>query len=192
MKIQEAIDKRHSIREFEPKPVPKRVIEELIKDASKAPSGKNEQPWRFYIVYSEDKRNLIINKTKNLISSREFKSLKPKIRKIAEKFYSDFGGAPHIILVYREKKKKEPSYQYFNDIAGISSAIQNLMLAAVEKGLGTCWVGTFKGIEKEINRIIRIPKNHQFVVGILLGYPKKGSKPLIRKKKKLNEILKFV
>ena len=65
------------------------------------------------------------------------------------------------------------------------------MLSAVNKGLGTCWIGTFKNFEKEVSRVLNV-KNKKLVGGILIGYPAKDFKPLKRSKKKLNEILKFV
>jgi nitroreductase len=50
MEFKEVIKNRKSIRSFEEKPVPKRILKELIKDATKAPSTQNSQPWSFYII----------------------------------------------------------------------------------------------------------------------------------------------
>jgi nitroreductase len=199
MKLQAAIDGRHSIREFEKEKVPKSILKKVIKNATKAPSACNGQPWKFYVVSSRENRDKI-----SILTRKEFEKImknnpgksilkkEEKIQRIAEKFYNNLGDAPCIILIYREKQKNEPSYLQPNDISGISAAVENLMLSAVEEGLGTCWVGTIKGFEKKLNKLLCIPDREELIASILIGYPKKGSKILIRKKKKLNEVLKFI
>ncbi len=199
MKLQNAIDGRHSIREFEKKKVPQKVLRDLIKNATKAPSAANLQPWRFYIVSSKSKRDFIAQETKKkfevILKTRNLKQANMKtrkIQKIAKKFYENLGDAPHIILAYRQKERKEESYVLPCDISSISAAVQNLMLSAVEKGLGTCWVGTINGFEKKLNRFLGIPSNQELVASVLVGYPKIDSKILLRKKKSLNEVMKFI
>jgi len=195
MELREAVEKRHSVREFEDKPVSKEILTELIKEASKAPSAKNEQPWKFYVVCSKKVRDSfakIMSEEFNKIKKYTDEKLSSEVEKVALKFYKNMGDAPNLILVFREKKENAPDYQEFNDISGISCAIENLMLSAVEKGLGTCWVGTFKGRENEIKKLLKISGNEELVAGVLIGYPKKRYKPLVREKKKFEEICKIV
>jgi nitroreductase len=191
MKLQEAIDKRRSIREFESRKVPREIIKKLIINASKAPSAANTQPWEFYVIDSEDKINKIAKMNGTLLISRKesFDKLEKKLKVIANSFYATLGNCKTIILVYIEKDKNKIIEE--NKIKSVSASIENLMLSALEQGLGTCWMGSFVQVEEEINRLIGI-RNKKLISGVLLGYPKRGYKPLIRKKKKLNEILKFV
>ncbi|MAG39763.1 hypothetical protein CMI41_02245 [Candidatus Pacearchaeota archaeon] len=199
MRLQTAIDNRHSIREFEKRKVPKSVLKKLVNNAAKAPSASNAQPWRFYVISSSKKRDQIAawtNETfKKIIKDKSPKksNMKTKeIQRIAEKFYDNLGDAPNIILVYRKKERNEESYIRPNDISSVSAAVQNLILSAVEEKLGTCWVGTLKGSEKNLAKLLDIPSSHEIIASIIIGYPKKGSKVLLRKKKKLNEVLKFI
>jgi nitroreductase len=191
MKLQEAIDKRHSIREFEPKKVSRTILKKLIINASRAPSAANSQPWEFYIIDNQKIINKISREhSKILIKDKEdFEKLEGKLREIAKTFYGNLGNCKTIILVYMDKEKSEGLK--INKLFSVAAAIENLMLSAIEEKLGTCWMGSFKGIEKEINKTIGV-KNKELVTGVLIGYPKKEYKPLIRKKKKLNEILKFI
>jgi nitroreductase len=141
MKLEEAIDKRHSIREFEDKSISKSVITKLIKDATKAPSAKNEQPWKFYVVLSKDKRKQIIELCKKIQEdlSSEINRLEPKIKLTALKFYNNMGNAPCIIFLFR-KKISSPCYKYSNDLIGIAGAVENLMLSAWIKSWNLlCW-----------------------------------------------------
>lgn len=194
MELKDVINRRHSIREYEKKLVSKKILKELISDASKAPSAKNEQNWFFYIISKIENRNKVIEILHSYLRENkiEFNKINPEIREIAQKFYSNLGDAPNIIFIYRNKKNNSPVYQNFNDIASISCAIENLMLSATNKGLGSCWVGSFKDKEKEISNLVGAEKNQELMATVLVGYPRKVSKILIRDKKKLNEIVKFI
>jgi len=193
MKFREIINKRHSIREYENRKIPKKILKRLVITATKAPSAKNEQPWRFFIVSSKKRRDYLAEMLWEEFSKlRDIEKLTAKLDKIAIKFYKNIGNAQNLIFVFRETRKNPPAYQYFNDIAGVSGAIENLMLGAVEQGLGTCWIGTFKSKENEIKKLLNTPRNYELLAAIAIGYPKKGSKPLIREKRKLSEVLKFI
>ena len=196
MKLQEAIDKRRSIRGFEPKKVPKEIIQELVKNAIKAPNAGNRQPWIFYCVDDEKKRDeiskLLFKQFKRLW--KQIKAKSKKSQKVANNFYQNLGNAQNLIFVYRRKEINEPVYVKPNDMLSIACAMENLMLCAVEKGLGTCWIGTFNGpkIAKELGKILKVKNNEELVGSLVIGYPKKNFKPFNKKLKKLNEILKFI
>jgi nitroreductase len=196
MNLQEAIDKRHSIREFESKSISKKILKELIQNATKAPSSKNEQNYIFYVASSKFKRNKIIKLLQKLVQDLkpQFDKLETSYKKIAIDFYSNLGGAPIIIFAYRKIRNNSPKYQFPNDLFGIACAFQNISLSAIPKGLGTCWIGTFSDpkIQKDLGKILKTKKDEELVSSLLVGYPKKNYKPLIRKNKKLNEILKFI
>lgn len=190
MELKEAIDKRKSIRSFENKQVPKQILKELIIKAIKAPSSANAQPWKFYVITSKKIRDEIA-KTLSLalgLYKKDFDKLPKKLKDVSIEFYSNMGNCPNIIFVYSKKNKQKRD----SNIMGISCAVQNLMLSAVEKGLGTCWVGSLRGFEKELNKLLKIPKDEELISSILIGYPKKGYVPLKRKKKSLKEVAKFI
>jgi nitroreductase len=193
MDFQKVIDHRHSIREFEKRKVPKNIIEKLISNANKAPTAKNEQNWKFYVVVNEKVLGKIINVLHEIVIREKFNfsRMESKVRIVAENFYKNLGNAPCVIFVYRQIKENAPSYQAHNDISSISCAIENLMLTATAIGLGSCWVGTFNS-EKKITNLVGANKNQELVATVILGYPKKGSKILLRNKKKLKEILKLI
>lgn len=195
MKLQEAIDKRHSVREFEQKKVPRNIIKKLIINASKAPSACNRQPWIFYCVDNNIKidniSKLLLTQFKKLSKQTKLKS--KKSQDIANNFYQNIGGARNLIFVYRKKDKNQPLHIKFNDTLSIACAFENLMLSSTEQGLGACWIGTFKGpkIEEELGKILQIKDNEELIGSLVIGYPKRGYKHLTKNKKKLNEILKF-
>ena len=59
MDIIKAIEDRRSIRKFQDKVVPKEIIERILELATKAPSGKNRQPWRFVVLQNNSKDELV-------------------------------------------------------------------------------------------------------------------------------------
>ena len=185
MEFSKVIEKRKSIRKYKNKKVPKSILKQIIKDATKAPSSQNKQPWEFYVITDKktrDKIAKILSKSLKIYKNK-FNKLNKKLKKPAINLYSNLGSCQNIIFVYTGKNSK------INDIMSISCAIENLMLSAANKGLGTCWIGTFKKFEKEINKLLKI-KNKKLVAGILIGY--QNEKPLKRKKKPLSKIIKFV
>jgi nitroreductase len=192
MELKEAIDKRHSVREFEERQVPKEILTKLIEAASRAPSAANWQPWYFYVVSSKKIREKLAEELSNVlrVQKDEFKRLSPKLQEVSKKFYSNMGGCQDIIFVYTDKELD--LYKRDSRIMSVSAAIENMMLSAVSYGLGTCWMGSFKVIKDKINKMLKIFEDKEFVAGILVGYPKRGYKPLVRDKKKLKDILKFV
>jgi nitroreductase len=196
MEFQKVINLRHSVRSFEPKKIPKKVLIKLVENATKAPSARNGQPWIFYIVDSANKRNKVSSVLKKTLISLNYQiNKKPsKLQKITIDFYNNLGGAQNIIFIYRTKNKNEKPWIYSSDLQGISCAAENLMLSAVDLGLGTCWVGSFKEekAEKELAKILGVKKNEELVASIIIGYPSKDFKVLKRTKKKLSEVMRFV
>jgi len=196
MELSKAIQKRHSVRSFEKKKVPRSVLKSLIKSAIKAPSASNRQPWIFYVVETAAKRDEIaqvLSDTLNVFK-KDIEKKPKKIQTVMCEFYSNLGEAQNLIFAFRKKNKNESPHIYPNDIASISCAFENVMLSAVEKGFGTCWVGSFKDpkAEAKLKNILSIPKDEDLVASLVIGYPAKDFKPLKRRKKKMSEVLKFV
>jgi nitroreductase len=190
MNLKDAINKRKSIRSFENKSVPKLILKELIVEASKAPSAGNHQPWIFYVITSKAYRDKISKLMSKGLQSykKDFNKLANPLKKVAFNFYSDMGGCQNIIFIYSKKNERWRD----NNIKSISTAVENLVLSAVDKGLGTCWIGSFNDMEKDLNKILKIPKDEELVASVLIGYPKKGYIPLQREKKSVDEITKFI
>jgi len=190
MRFHAILSKRKSVREYERKPVPKQILKELIRDATLAPSAGNKQPWEFHVITSKKTRDsiaLLMRDVQKVFKGRT--GLSSGINKVGYEFYYDLGGCPTIILVYMKREKELG--RRINNYLSIAAAVENLNLSAVEKGLGACWMGSFKKYETKLNRMLGIKKDRELVTGIIVGYPKTGYIPLEREKKKLNEILKF-
>lgn len=117
MEIKEAIQMRRSVRTFEPTPVEREKVEEILKAAMQAPSAHNQQPWEFLVVEDQE-----------------------KLKELSQvhQYAAPLAGAPVgiVVLVNRNRLKAEAFWQ--QDIA---AAVENMMLQAVDLGLGTLWMG---------------------------------------------------
>ena len=117
MSVYNLIKKRRSIRSFLKKEIPASHIKKILESASWAPSGLNNQPWRFVIL-----RN---------------KSIKYKLSKLTKYSYI-INRANCVILVFLDINN---SYNRTKDIQAIGACIQNMLLCSCELGIATCWLG---------------------------------------------------
>jgi nitroreductase len=157
MSLVEIIKKRRSVRKFEEKEIPKEILEELKEAIIWAPSAGNLQSRKFYFVFNEE--------------------IKRKLAVAA--LNQDFIAKAHLVVVgccdlekiswYGERGKN------LYTICDVSASIENLMLLATEKGLGACWVGAFD--EKEVSKILNLPKNLRPIVIAPIGFPAEKPSP---------------
>ncbi|MEM5820994.1 MAG: nitroreductase family protein [Candidatus Aenigmatarchaeota archaeon] len=168
MGLIDLIKQRRSIRNYENIDVPYEKIIELLEAAIWAPSSGNLQNWYFIIIKNRDKINKIAE-----FSDQEF------IKK-----------ASAIIVVCSNDEIVEKIYGERGKLYAIqntAAAIQNILLLATEKNLGTCWIGAFD--ENKVKELLKIPKNISVHALITVGISRENPKPPERKK--LSEILFF-
>jgi nitroreductase len=166
MDVFEAIEKRRSIRNYEPTAVPRKKLEKVLEAARLAPSASNVQPWHFIVVTDAERREAL-----------------------SDGMFARFLKQAPVVIVACGDEKKSPKW-YPIDVA---IAVENMVLAATGEGLGTCWIGSFNEIK--VRAVLRIPENLRVVVLLAVGYPggkeSLGSKVfrLVRKHKSLDEIV---
>lgn len=170
MSVREAIESRRSIRKFEEKSVGDDDIRELLNAARLAPSWANRQEWRFVIVREEATKQQLKETLRetNPVGKHGFK-------------------APVIIVLcaVKDEVTVHQSKPYYLVDAGL--AMQNLMLTAVDKGLGTCWIGSFD--ENRVRDILGIPDSVAIVGITPVGYPAQSPEP--RPRMNLDELVHY-
>jgi hypothetical protein len=150
MDLKETIQKRHSVRSYSDKKVPKKIINEIIEYAHLAPSAGNLQAREFIIVDDD--------------------GVKKKLSAAAlnQKFIIE---AP-INIVVCANLKRISSYgnrgKELYCIQDASAAVEHILLLAVDYGLDTCWVGAFN--ENEVSKILELPSYTKPVAIIPIGY----------------------
>jgi len=149
MNILDTIRNRRSIRKYLTNPVEKQLIDKLLEAAMYAPSARNEQPWHFIVI---DKRELL----DEIIRIHPYSAMLKQ--------------APLAILVCGDTSI-EPSVEY--NVINCSAATQNILLAAYEMGLGTCWLGVFPREDRVagLTKLFNLHENLIPVSLVAVGYP---------------------
>ncbi len=198
MHILDAIRNRKSIRGYKPDPVPKAMIREILEIASRAPSAMNTQPWEFAVVAGEPLRKIHQECTEKL---RAGERVQPEHHVVGWTNDSIYRGrqldlARHIFQVMnipREDKAKraewmERGFRYFDapaaivifvdktlsktgPILDVGAVMQNICLAALHFGLGTCIHDQGVMYPDVVKRYAGIPESKRLIIAISIGYP---------------------
>lgn len=158
MELKEAILRRKSIRGYENTPVPDDKLNAVLEAARMAPSGGNRQMWKFVVVRDSEKR-------KELSAAANGQPHVAEAPVVIAAVTTD----PETIMIC-----KVPGYP-----VDLAIAVDHMTLAAVDEGLGTCWIGAFS--QEAARNILGVPDN--LIVGALLtlGYPRDQGRPKTRK-----------
>lgn len=190
----ETIYRRHSVRQFENRPVDDETIKLILDAANQAPSAHNQQSWEFIVIRGEKKQQLsqLVNKR-----AADFPKPSAAILRMAAR---SLVNAPVVIAVKNTGSlishgselfqiEKERSWDFFRtmEIQSSAAAVENLLLAATSLGLGSVWLGILYLIKNEVLTFLGEEKG-EFMAVIPVGYPKKEAGG--PKKKPLEYVLK--
>ena len=160
------VETRRSIRSYKPREVEEEKLDYILQAFRKAPSAKNLQPWKLIVVKDKKKiRDLSI-----ACNNQTFLAEAPIL----------------IVACAKEDEAYGVMGGYMNSYPiDLGIALEHLILAATEKGLGTCWIGAFK--EKLVKDLLDVPDNIIVVAITPLGYPAVEGRT--RERKPLSEIV---
>jgi nitroreductase len=198
MDIIEAIQNRKSIRSFKSTPVPKDILRDILELSCRAPSSVNQQPWEFAVVSGDllekIKQQNIEKLTAGVPSQRDYSiGERPKdsvYRKrqvgLAKQLFT-------IMEIPRDDKEKRlewllRGFRYFDapcaifiysdqclsevgSVLDIGAVMQNICLAAMKYGLGTCIENQGIRYSDMLREVIGIPESKRIALSIAIGYP---------------------
>lgn len=193
----EFMSSRRSIRHFSDRPVPKEVIENLIKTAASAPSGAHKQPWHFCAISSpEVKKKIRVAAEKEEYENYHGRMSEDWLEDL-EPFATDWHKpfietAPWLIAVFKkpydlEEGEKKQNY-YVNESVGIASGI--LISAIHQAGLVT--LTHTPSPMNFLQEILRRPSNERGFLLMPVGYPANGAKVPSLDRKTLSEVADFI
>jgi nitroreductase len=163
--ILETIKSRRSIRKFSSAPVPEDLVERVLDAGRWAPSGLNNQPWRFAVI-----RDGAIN---DMFSRLTHYSLIIK-------------GSQVLIAVFLDNSV---SYDRTKDVQAIGACLQNMLLEAHSLGLGGVWLGEILKSREQIRKILGLKKDLELMAVVALGHP--AESPRTGKRKELKDLIVF-
>lgn len=174
METRQALLTRRSIRRYRPDPIPEQDLQEILEAGLYAPSGVNLQPWYFVAVQSQE----ALDEVKELMGGvvERFRPvLKERFQRhpeqvgITSRFLTSLGGAPVCLLAFFYR----PEYPGRDGaMQSVAAAIENMLLAAWDKGSGSCWMTAPQqmGFGPELQRRFA-PDKGEFIAMVTLGYP---------------------
>jgi len=145
--VLEAIRQRRSVREYSTCPVEREVLLEILRAGAWAPSGLNNQPWRFAIVSRDD--------------------LKARFASLTH-YRTTVEGAAALLPVFLDRNEM---YHEMKDFQAAGACLQNMLLAAHSLGLGAVWLGEIVKNARQVRELLGLPENMELMAVLALGYP---------------------
>lgn len=193
MELREAIEKRHSVRGYLKKPIPREVIEDVLNLATRAVSAHNTQPWEISVVTGEKLRLLVEANLKDLFEQCTPTCMGHPAHGVYKERGSKLGAAIFSVMgIAREDKKKRGwwsslGFGFFGAPAAIILSMdksldetwfrfdmgcltQNICIAAMEHGLSTCVEDQAVIYERGIREVLGLSEEKRPVIGIAIGY----------------------
>lgn len=187
METKQAIEARRSIRRFQTGVLSKTLLTHLLDLATKAPSGKNRQPWRF-VVCQDETKNKLLQVMENAVTARQVEGMDTGS---AAGTMRAMETADAVVLVLNRFSRIEPEYGYYRlltDTQSIGAAVQNLLLAAQDVGLGTLWICDIFFATREIEALLE--RNEELVAAVAIGYADES--PCARPRKELDTVVEWM
>ncbi|MDA3971321.1 MAG: nitroreductase [Desulfobulbaceae bacterium] len=165
--VLQAIYDRRSRREFTDQIIDVEVLNEIIKAGIWAPSGLNNQPWRFVVITDP----AVI---KELSTTTHYTHI--------------VEGAPALIAVYLDT---QTMYDEVKDHQAVGACIQNMLLAIEDLGLGGVWLGQILKNKNDVSDILGVGDDYDLMAVLALGHPAKTDQQSNRKNLE-DFILKYI
>jgi F420 biosynthesis protein FbiB-like protein len=178
--ILETIHNRRSIRRYKPDPIPRPLIETLLEAAIWAPSAHNRQPWRFVVIENVDQKDALARAMgdKLRLDLEADNAPEELIFQDVKRSYERITSAPVLILICLSMIDMDvypDDIRAYNEylMAAQSTAMagQNLLLAAQEADLGSCWMCAPLFCPDIVRDALNLPDDWRPQGLITLGYP---------------------
>jgi nitroreductase len=196
MQVDNALEARRSVRAFKKDPVPRELVEDIIRVAMRSPSGTNIQPWKIHVVAGEVRDRLVrevlahretnppdVNAEFPRMSKRK-EPYQTRMRTLGKQMYSLLGVPKgDQAASWRQWGR---NYEFFGAPVGIIFSMdkeldvmsyfdcgcfaQSIMLAAKARGLDTCTQGAWNNYWTVTRRVVGVPEDEYIICGISLGY----------------------
>ncbi|HVJ40444.1 MAG TPA: nitroreductase [Dongiaceae bacterium] len=168
MDILEAIYSRRATRSFTAQPIAEAMLRKLVEAATQAPSAVNQQPWSFCVIRDREMLARISKEAKAHMLRTSAAALSHHFQEVlSDPAFDIFYDAPVLVVISASAESPWATVD-------CSLAAENLMLAARNFDLGSCWIGFANGwlASAEGKAALGLPVHHVPVAPIILGHPK--------------------
>ena len=171
MEFMDVVKRRYAVRKFSDKVVPKEVLDQILEVGNAAPTAKNIQPQKIYVLQSKEAIELLDTQTRCRY------------------------GAPLVLMFAYDENQvwKNPLEEGIHSgVEDVSIVATHMMLRAAELGVDSIWINFFAN--SKLAKAYNLPENEKTVLLMPLGYAADGVKPLPShsQSKDLEEIVKYL
>ncbi len=145
--VLKAIHERRSVRQYTDVPVSRDLVMTALEAASWAPSGLNNQPWRFAVIWDKPTQEALAALTR---------------------YSSILQSAAVLIAVFLDK---EASYDYTKDCQAVGACWQNLLLSLHAMDLGAVWIGEILKNKDRVRETLQLPERLELMAVVVVGHP---------------------
>jgi nitroreductase len=186
--ITELLSSRFSVREFQDRPIPDHILHAMLEAGRLAPSGGNEQPWVFGVITDPH----LIARIADIAHQQKWLAQAPLVIALCTIMVDDTRGGrdiqcdrfPEYAAALRQLDQEVywalNQEEHQTKIAGA-----HIALAALEHGIGSCWVSRFE--VKRLAKLLNLPRGYLPSELLALGYPVCKLSP--HPKKRLDEVV---
>ncbi|MFQ5513101.1 MAG: nitroreductase family protein [Myxococcota bacterium] len=181
LSVHEALYTLRAMRRLRPDPVPEHELRYLIDAATQAPTGSNAQTWAFVVITETETRRRIAKIYREIgqalvrptaEGAHDTSEETRRIYRRAMILVEELADVPALILVCCQGHPPASAAESSAYYGSIYPAVQNLLLAARSRGLGTTLTTLHKAQEERIKQILGIPDDVETIALIPVGYPR--------------------
>ena len=170
MEFTNVIRERYACKKYDGRPVPAETLQEILEAGRLAPTAKNLQEQRIYVLQSAE-------------ALAKFDTLTP----------CRYGAGTVLLVCFdRNDVYHYPGGLRDSGIEDASIVATHLMLAAKNAGVESCWINRLD--PDEAAKVFELPENETVLMALDLGYPAEGAGPLANhmSRKTLEETVRFL
>ena len=212
MEVIDAIETRTSIRKFGDDPVEDEDLKTMLRAATRAPNPGNRQQWHFIVVKNKDvlrqMREAVESETWKLIEAAKERHMMEEAKEVRSRLsvFLFFEDAPLTIAVCERIDPPDGRARIWQAMGlspseidrlrparvlqGIGAAIENLTLAAISLGYGTCWMTGPLIAVHQLEEILEVKPPHRLIALIPVGRP--AQHPALRPRKSVEEVMSVI
>jgi len=167
VEFSELIEKRYSVRAYRPLPVEEEKLQQVLEAARLAPTAANRQPFQLIVIHTEGREE--------------------ELKRI---YKPDWFVQPPLVICAcgvpgRGWTRRQDGKSYCD--VDVAIAMDHLILAAADLGLGTCWIGAFDPVAAR--EVLDLPDDVEPIAFTPLGYP--ADEPGPKRRKQLSELVRY-
>ena len=180
MNVPAFVEARRSIRAFLPESVPRDVLDALVEAACLAPAPHHSRPWRFAVVDTAEAKDALARGmgARWRVDLEGDAVATARIDELIEKSYAKIAHAPALVLgcltwdgLDRYPDERRQHAEWGMALLSLGAAVENLMLAAADRGLASCWIASPIFCPEEARDALALPREWLPHAMVIVGVP---------------------